>query len=149
MNPTLIQPSQGRLPSLRLTCQYEGRKVQLISQERVKVMSPPSEILQEYKGQSGFWYEVMDSEEHVLYRRASQNPIQFDAEIFTDDPEMPIVRRKIDDPHGQFSLLVPDMPEATTLVLFSSPPEPEFAYEPAQEFARFALHRGDDKERQS
>ncbi len=139
MKSAFVQPSQGQLPSLRLTFEYEGRKVQLISQERVKVMSPPSEILHEYKGQSGFWYDVIDAQEHLLYRRAAQNPIQFDVEIFTDDPEAPIVRRKIDNPHGQFSLLVPDMPEATALVFFSSPPEPEFAYEPAQESARFDL----------
>lgn len=143
----ITQSPQGRLPSLRLTFEYEGREVRLIAQERVMKMSPPSEIFQEYEGRAGFWYDVTDAQGHLLYRRAIQTPIRFDVEVFSNDPKVGIVRRKLADPRGRFSLVVPDMPEATTLIFFSSPPEPEFAHEPAQEFARFELGKaGENKE---
>jgi hypothetical protein len=125
--------------SLRLTFSYEGSRVWLVSQQHVEMALPPSDPLPEHGQRSGFWYEVQNEHGTIFYRRIIYNPIRFEAEIFSNDSKIPNQRIKIDNPRGTFQLLLPEIVGADSLVLYSSPLEPEFASQPATELARFSL----------
>jgi hypothetical protein len=134
--------------TLRLTFSYQGNQVQLISRQSVEMISPPSEPIVGEEEQAGFWYELRDAQDLILYRRAINNPIEFAVEVRTDDPERPLARQQITDPQGIFVLLMPDLTEARTLVIFSSPLEPEaaIAIAPARELARFNITQNPESE---
>lgn len=137
------QPPQSRQSpvrhTLRLTFSYRGRSVQLTARDRVAMIPPPGESTRIRPDQSGFWIELRDARGRVLYQRVVQSPIRFDVEIFEDETGGTIRREPVTDPGGTFELLVPDLPLAQSLVLMSSPPEPERAAEAAQALARFQL----------
>jgi hypothetical protein len=125
--------------TLRLTFAYEGSAVRLVSRMSVEMLLPKPNAVPIREGQSGFWYELRDNRDRVLYQRAVHNPIRFDVEIFPEDQKEPIRRRALANPRGTFDLLVPDVPEGDSVVLFSSPSEPERSTGPAHELGRFSL----------
>lgn len=127
--------------ALRLTFRYERADVRLVAGQRVEMILPPSELETIHQGQAGFWAELRDAHERVLYQRVLHNPIRYEFEIPKDAETGALRWQKIDNPQGTFQLLVPDIPEGQTLVLFSSPPEA--VYEPAAELARFSLDMGE------
>jgi len=131
--------SQQSKRTLRLTFSYEGSVVRLVSRQSVEMITPPASSVPIREGQTGFWYELRDQGGHLLYQRAVQNPIRFDVEVFSDDPQQSISRQKVDNPRGTFVLFVPDIPEGYSVVLFSSPLNPEEATQPAKELARFIV----------
>lgn len=131
----------GNFPTLRLTFSYEGSDVRLVSLQSVEMVPLPSDPVYAQEPRTGFWYEVRDTKGRTLYRRATQNPIKFAAEVRSDDPERPLMWQKVSEPKGSFVLLMPDLKEAQTLVLFSSPLDPEKAAGLANEIARFDLTR--------
>ena len=57
-------------------------------------------------------------------------------------PEETIVRQVFDDYADTFDLLVPKLPTATQIALFSSPLNPETLGEAATELATFGLTEG-------
>jgi hypothetical protein len=93
------------------------------------------------EGQPGFWYELHDGQDRSVYQRTTQNPIRFDAEVFTGEPKESIRRQEVSSPRGTFVLLVPDVPEAESIVLFGAPLPPRITSEgrPAKEVIRFPL----------
>ena len=113
--------------AIRLTLEYEGTDVRVISGQRVRMTAPPSDPVDEYEGQAGFWFELRDQDDRVLYRRVVSNPIRSDVEVLSGDPVRPFTHVSLPDPSGTFTLVVPDS-GAGTLVLFGSP-----AGEPAKE----------------
>jgi hypothetical protein len=133
-------PSAADYPgeSLRLIFAYEGSTVKLISKQNVRIKPPPSDPLEHKQGQSGFWYEVRDSHLKVLYRRIMNNPIRTDREFF-DNETRSLSRQQINNPKGIFSVLIPAMPDATSIALFSSPLEQGLEMKWAQEFAVFDI----------
>lgn len=135
--------------AVRLTFLYEGTNVQLISQQRVDMLPPPPEPRPIQEGQSGFWYELHDESGAVLYQRRVHNPIKFETTVYSKDPEVPLKEVPVEDPQGIFELVAPDINEAHTIVLFSSPLEPELAGNPASELARFVLDPGSQDEEES
>ena len=136
------QTVKQRDRSLRLTFSYEGSDVRLVSRQSVEMVPPPSDHLRTLEGQTGFWYELRDAEGRTLYRRITETPVKFAAEVRSDDPRRPLTWEKVSRPQGHFVLLMPDLDQARTLVLFSSPLEPEAAAKPAKEIARFDLQQG-------
>lgn len=144
---TSERPQAPRPPrTLRLTFEYEGDQVRLISRQSVQMRTPPPHPTSIQPGQSGFWYEVRDRDDRVLYQRALHSPIQTDTEVFSNEPGATIHRRPIENPRGTFEILVPDLPEGESVVLFSSPLEPERALRPAEEISRVEL-RGSAEQR--
>lgn len=128
------------MKTMRLTLSYEGSSIRLIGRQRIKMVSPPSDdvdVAEQKK--TGFWYEVRSSKGEVLFRRVTENPIRLATEIRSDDPARPLVRQEVKEAKGTFILIVPDLPGARTLVLFSSPLEIRARPEPAREIARFDL----------
>lgn len=134
------QPTKPPNRSVRLTFSYEGSDVRLVSRQSIEMLSPPSDAIQVQEGQAGFWYELRDAEGRTLYRRVIQNPIKFAFEV-RSDPERPLAWQKVSEPRGYFTLLMPELEQAKTLVLFSSPLEPEGVPVPAKELTRFNLEQ--------
>ncbi len=126
-------------PSLRLIFKYQGEELELTTWERVRMVSPPSDPFPATRNETGFWYELRDAFDHPIYRRIIQNPIQTAAEVRSDHPEHHLVWREIREPGGIFTLLIPALDQACTLILFSSPPGLRGKAQAAREIARFDL----------
>lgn len=135
----------ARLPSggpraVRLIFSYEGDEIKLISRERVKVRTPPSEALEgSFEGRSGFWVEVRDEAGQPVHRELLHDPIRRDAEVFSEDPERSVARIPVERPSGVFAVLVPEIDEADEVALIGTPLEERAALAPAREIARFSL----------
>ena len=100
------------------------------------MLLPPSDPLDGFAGQAGFWYELRDASGKPIYRRIVRNPIQVHIEIHEADSPSP-TRRMVDAPQGVFTALVPDLAQAEMLVLCSSPFTK--AYGPAEDLASFPV----------
>lgn len=117
----------------RLIFTYQGTNIQLLSQESIRMIPPPSNMRGVTPNQSGFWVELQDTEGRPVYRHTQTNPIQYDREVFARTEERNIARTPVANPHGTFVLLVPTASNARRVVLFSSPPESDNAHCPAKE----------------
>jgi hypothetical protein len=101
---------------------------------------PPTEPLEGHEDQTGFWFTLSNAQGKPVYRRAIHPPIAYDREVFSDSPNHPSVHRvPVKKPKGTFMVLVPDVPEARTVQLFSHPLDPAGRGQPAREFARFDI----------
>ena len=137
---------QGRKPkTVRLTLHYEGGKVNLISQNLVDMICPPSDPLEYSEEEAGFWFMARDQNEKILYRRVIQCPMQYAVEIRSNDPDRPLSLKTVNSPRGEFVLLLPALEEAVTVSLFSSPFSLKEAMEPAREIATIPLKRSQDE----
>ena len=133
--------------ALRLIFDYRGMQVGLRSQQQIEMVSPPSDPIDEYEGHSGFWLELRDAKENVLYRQIMHNPIQLELEALSGDPERPFTNVKNDTDEGTFMVVVPAIEEAVVAVLHSSPADDPSA--PAKEIARIDLKEKPSKPRKS
>ena len=118
-----LESTQASGRTLRLTFEYKGTDVRLIARQSVDMMAPPSDRLDEYADHAGFWVELRDGNDRVLYRRVTQNPIALDREAPSGDPQRPFTRVPDDTKQGVFTLLVPDLKEARELRVMGSPPD--------------------------
>ncbi len=123
----------------RVTIAYRGQELRIQSRETLRMRTPPSNPLQVAEKQTGFWFQVEDTSGRVLYRRIMHSPIRVDIETPSGDPERPLKRVPVKQEEGMFFLLVPLLPEARIVSIFSSPLEPEKAGEPAVEIFRFFI----------
>lgn len=137
------QSASGKLPvpaqTVRVTIAYRGQDLRLASRQTVTMRTLPSHELQVPEKQSGFWFQVEDGSGRVIYRRVMQNPIRYDTETISDDPQHPLMRVEVADPDGMFFLLVPLLREAQVVRVFSSPLEPHKDADPAVEILAFDL----------
>jgi hypothetical protein len=131
--------------AIRLTFSYKATDIKLISQNKIEKKLPPSSNI---SNKSGFWFEVIDDKQNVLYQRIISNPIRTDIEVFSNEPKESIMRQKISQIEGVFSLLIPDLPDAKSFSLFSSPIENgEVALQKAAtKIFQMNLKEGDNKE---
>jgi hypothetical protein len=127
---------------VRATIAYRGQELRLASRQTVTMRTLPSHALQATQDQPGFWFQVEDSAKRVLYRRIMDNPVRFDTETVSDDPQRPLMRAKVENPEGVFFLLVPLLREAAIVRVFSSPFEPGKEGAPAREILAFDLFGG-------
>lgn len=131
-------PDGGKpLPAVRFLFKYDQSKVSLVSQQPLMMLVPPSDPLQGFEGLAGFWYELRDNTGRAIYRRVVHNPIQHHVEVHEEGAASPR-RRLVDIPSGVFTIVVPDLPEAQTLALCSSPFSK--SYGPVADLATFLLH---------
>ena len=114
-------PPQLPARALRLTFSYKGSRTKLESKHEIEIIALPSDTTEESKDRSGFWVELRDKEERVVYRRIMRNPIQYEIEAPSGDPSRPFTRIENPNPQGTFSVLVPAVETAEALVLFASP----------------------------
>ena len=134
---TRFDPKKHRM-TLRLTFRYDGAHVTLAQQERIDMLSPQSAVAAPIAGKhSGFWVELRDAQGEVLFYRVLHNPIPFAVAVHS--PNRVITTIAGAPGKGQFEVLLPDLPGATTIVFFGSPLDIDRALEPAQEMGRFAV----------
>jgi hypothetical protein len=152
-------PVKGAVTSpkaVRLTFSYQGEKVKLISQQPVEMTVPPSDSLEGYEQNKGFWAELKSDKDKTLYRRVLHNPTRNDAEVFSDDPEQSISREPTPKRTGVFVVVIPDTGQGHEVTLSRSSEQPDIesagapkgmaamrslATGPATEIARFKLKK--------
>ncbi len=127
--------------ALRLTFSYNREGVTLDFIRTLEGMPTPESDPIEHDPEAGFWYELRDADNTTLYRQVLHNPLRYDGEIYSEDEET-IVRQVFDDYADTFDLLVPKLPTARQIALFSSPLNPETLGEAATELATFSLTEG-------
>jgi len=107
--------------ALRLIFSYKGTKAKLESQHAVEMIVPPSQPTDEDVPQSGFWFEVRNAQERVLYRRSLHDPMQSALEAPSGDPKRPFTRVAVKDPEGTFVVLVPALDAAHVVSVHAGP----------------------------
>lgn len=141
----------GPPKAVRLTFTFEGDEVRLVSRQPVEMIAPPTDKLDGYEHEQGFWLEVRTGQDETLHRQVMQDPLRYDVEVFSPDPEQSVFRIPVGERSGSFTVVVPDLSEADHVALLSSGAPtaaargmtPEAAARapsgPATEFARFPL----------
>lgn len=127
------------VPAIRMFFSYDGEEVTLISQQRLEMALPPSD-LQEPQSRAGFWAEVRDADGAVLDRRAMPDPLRTDVEVFS--PEETPRWVALDRPQGDFTVVVAHHPGADHVALVANETAATRArFETAgpHEIGRFAL----------
>jgi hypothetical protein len=125
--------------AVRILFEYDGDDVRLVSRQPVEMVPPPSDALDGFEGQKGFWAELRGADGGLLHRQVMHDPIRRDVEVFSDDPAQTISRAPVAHPKGAFALVVPDIEGAEHVALVSSPLDERTASSPAAEIARFPL----------
>jgi hypothetical protein len=133
--------------SWRLTFRFDqDGAVELAGQEELPMIAPGSAVPPSSGGQhSGAWVALQDGQGRVLFDRVLHDPFQTRVEVHhPPGPESRVARRESRvvtgrrEP-GEFEVVVPAMPEATTVAVWSSPLEAGRRNEPAREIGRFDL----------
>ena len=140
-----IDVKQSR-KTLRLTFRIADKEIQLLTYERLDMICPPSigEIPQVGK-HGGFWMELHDARNRVLFHRVLNNPLGDSVEIHSSDGK---VERVFGAPEENvFDVLLPDDRRSKTIVFIGDSLEPytDRKEQPtaARELARFDVPKGD------
>jgi len=110
--------------AIRLTFAYEDDSIDLISQQPVDMIVPPSDPIEDLAA-SGFRVVLKNGNGETLYRRVMRNPIPFDREVFSDERAQSISRMPVERPKGVFTIVVPNVTDAQAVSLYSSRVSPE------------------------
>ena len=133
------QPAQPG-PVRRLTFEYDGDQIRLVSEQHVRMIVPPSPPPEQADALGGFQVLLRDEQDQPVFRLTRTSPIPRDAEVFSPPgAERSIERTPVDRPKGAFVLLVPDVPGAKTLELVGPPGSADALREQPQSLARFPL----------
>lgn len=154
------RPARPARKTLRLTFRVANGEARLVKYERLNMICPPSIGQTPQAGRhGGFWVELRDPGERVLFHRVLHSPLQDSVEVHSPDGK---IKRVMGVPtESIFEVLVPDYDDASTVALIGEylDPEKEMARraellketekgprEPAEgahELARFELPKGD------
>lgn len=120
---------------------------QLVSYERLEMTCPPSIGETPKAGKhGGFWMEVRDASDRVLFHRLLHSPLGDSVDVHSPDGK---IRRAFGTPSTQrvFEVLLPDAAQAKTIVLmggYLDPSEAKQRREPgSRELARFDVPKGE------
>lgn len=132
--------------TLRLRFRATGGAVQLESIERLDMICPPSVGERPQAGRhGGYWTELHDAEDRVLFHRLLHAPLGDSVEVHSPDGKI----RRVSGKPGEniFEVLVPDEPLAKSIVLMGEPLETKKAGSVreagAKELARFGIPEAD------
>ena len=132
--------SQNR--AWRLTLEYQDGEFRVLERHFLNKRAQSSdELIDSKKGrqQSGFWIELRDAKGRALYRQILHNPLQLSVEIHSENKERPIRQETNPNPKAVLTVVFPDLPDAETLVIVSSPLKAEAMFEPASDLVSFSL----------
>jgi hypothetical protein len=143
-----LQSSGGRQPrkTLRLTFQVRNGEVRLVSHERLEMVCPPSiGERPEARRHGGFWMELRDAQDRVIFHRLLEDPVASSVEVHSPDGK---IRREFGPlPETMFEVLVPDDADARSLVLMGEYLDPASTREVreggARELIRFDVPTGE------
>jgi len=122
--------------SVRLTFEARGDRLYLLSAQRIDAMAPPLGEPERAQPDEGYWLELRDTADAIVYRRPVFEPLQLDAGGFGDDPQQPLQRVKGGRPPGIFTVLVPDLADARFAVISGNTPEARTADGRSRELVR-------------
>jgi len=110
--------------SRRLTFRAAGDQIELINEERLEMMAPPSAVAPPQEGiNSGFWVEVQDADNRALDHRVLHFPLGDSVEVFNDDGTIERVFGPATE--NTFEVLVPDYDDANNVAMFGESLDPE------------------------
>lgn len=121
--------------ALRLTFAWRGTQISVVGSDRVAMIVPASVDLPAESAMSGYSFALLDAAGHVIYRRPLHNPLRIGTEAYSPGKGGAIERIPLSASEGQFTLLVPDLPDAHAFRL-SGPVDPQRPDEPARELLR-------------
>jgi hypothetical protein len=124
---------------MRLTFSYAGERILLTDAEQIAMFVPPGDSLEPAGEQSGFWLELRDRDERVVFRQLMHHPIETTREVFPVDPHGEFTHAPVASPRGVFSVIIPELAAARTLALVGSPADVRRQCEAARELVRFDL----------
>ena len=75
-------------------------------------------------GSGGFWLEVRDQQDKLIYHRPLYNPLGRHIERFGEKPGDPLQRVTPETQRGVFEVLVPDLPDAAQFSIHGAPVTP-------------------------
>lgn len=108
----------------RFSMAFDGAALAVNDVAAVEMRVGSSDRTGDMSNNTGFWYELRDANEIVLFRRITSNPMSPFAEVSSEDGGFRRVRRG--DSSGGFDILVPALADARTLVIFGpNPPDDE------------------------
>jgi hypothetical protein len=131
-------------PVHRLTFDYDGDRISLVSDQIVNMISPPGHSLDESVPLAGFSVIVRDAADKALYRFTGSSPIRNDAEVFSNDPSTSLHRVPVQERRGTFVLLVPDVEGAVSVELAAQPLGSSGTFSEPRRLASFPLHPPQD-----
>ena len=106
--------------SYRLTFRYEGERVELVQRELLRMIAPLAVGAPPEHGKSGgTWIELQDQRGQTIAHRVLHDPFERIAEHHSPDGRIEHVERPVE--RGEFDVLVPALPDAVTVSVWSSP----------------------------
>jgi hypothetical protein len=130
--------------SLRLTFRVADGEVRLVSYERLDMIGPPSVGERPEAGKhGGFWMELRDGDDRVLFYRVLHSPLGASVEVHSPDGKIQRVFGDLKE--NVFEVLLPDDSNAKTVALMGESLEPVTLREreAARELARFDVPKGE------
>jgi len=105
-------------PVVALTFSVADGTLRLVSHRRLVKSLPSSDPVAEYRGRAGTWFEVDDAAGQPLYGRHIVRPLPSHHEV--SGPEGGAKWLPRSSPVSEFEILVPLLPDAATVAVFSS-----------------------------
>jgi peptidoglycan hydrolase-like protein with peptidoglycan-binding domain len=136
--PDDVAPSGSMLVTFAFDPQA-AQPVTFVSSQTGDAPALPSDDLDPLEDTAGYWVELHDSNAQPLYRRILDDPFNLQAGFPSDDPDAPLQSQPTQAEPGEFSLLLPVLPQAVSLVIFSSPFDPDQREAAAQPLVFFAI----------
>lgn len=132
--------AQTQVPiMLRITLGYDETALRLLRSQRIEKVAQPPFTPVPQEGDSGYWFEVRDANNKYLYHRVLNDPFEITVEVFSNDPTPSIQRVPNQNRSGELMLLVPDIPQAATFILYGPPLDTRTGLEPARELVRYSF----------
>lgn len=133
--------------ALRLTFTYEGTSLHLDKIQRLEKQVRPTAPLRrkgKEQAESGFWVELQTRNGQPLYRQVLSNPVRLHAEV--PDDAGGFTNLLLRQPRGVFFAIVPELDEASQVVVYSSELAPDAKPGPARPIGTFPLRGQEDKQ---
>jgi hypothetical protein len=131
--------------SLRLTFRVADGEIRLVSYERLDMICPPSVGERPEAGRNGgFWMELRDTNNRVLFHRILDNPLGDSVEVHSPDGKIQRVFGAVKE--NVFEVLLPDDSQAKTIAFIGESMEPATLRQErvaaTRELARFNVPEG-------
>lgn len=104
--------------AFRIELSFDGGKARTNEVHRVAMRAPASASAVPVNGQSGVWVELRAEGGRVLYHRSLRTPHLDSVEVFEDAKAGGIRRVPTNRSEAKLDVIVPDLPEASELVLY-------------------------------
>lgn len=153
--PSLRNPMYPKSPiqkrARKVMVEYDGSNFNVVSDKKVEMAPPPSDAIEGYQDQTGFWYSVADRNGRVLYRRVLGESLFSGIEVFARGATEKLYR--LDKPLSKVTLVLvfPDLPVGVRLDVFGSARNFEGHLLPASPLTTIPLNetgrKGGDRER--